>query len=311
MFSQLALFHDGFDSSSRITDKDRFDFRRHLTETAVGQCVARRALTTLRPAGNSCEGQKRELVMKTRRQLSFKLPELLLLFFEMSLGTTGVLMLIAAVRGNPAGMDLPAHAMIRLLPVVMCVGFAAWLVFRLKCLGQAQSRRWGQVGAVCLTFVALGFGGAVGRLGMVTMSAPFRGAFDQLLADPVTREAAETSYFSFLWIGLVFGITFFLRVGTRRFQTKSSSEALHAQLDEIGRSVVSDWSEQLVTRIDRLLTEGKRHEAVRIYGQETGCDLDEASLTIADWDAHRLRLQIDLLRASLISNDAQSNVQPA
>jgi len=218
-------------------------------------------------------------------------------------------MLIAALRGNPAGMDLPAHAMIRLLPVILCVGFAAWLVFRLKCLGQASNRRWGQIGAVCLTFVALGFGSAVGRLGMVTMSAPFRDAFDQLLADPIARKAAETSSFSFLWIGLVFGITFFLRVGTRRFQTKSSPDALHAQLDEIGRSVVSDWPERLVARIDRLLDEGRRHDAIRIYQQESGCDFDEASLTIADWDAHRLRLQIDLLRHSLIGGEPQSSPQ--
>lgn len=249
--------------------------------------------------------------MKSPGQCSFKLPELLLLVLEPSLGTTGVLMLVAALKGNPSGMDLPAHVLMRLLPVVMCVGFAAWLVFRLKCLGQAENRRWGQVGAVCLTLVALGFGSAVGRLGMVTMSAPFRDTFDQLLADPVTRDAAQTSYFSFLWIGLVFGITFFLRVGTRRFQTKSSPEALHAQLDEIGRNVVRDWSAGLVTRIDRLLTDGKRHEAIQVYEQETGCSLDEASLTIADWDAHRLRLQIDLLQQSLAGSETPRSVQPA
>ena len=249
--------------------------------------------------------------MKTPGQSSFKLPELLLLVLELSLGTTGVLMLVAATKGNAAGMDLPAHLLMRLLPVILCVGFAAWLVFRLRCLGQAQSRLWGKVGAVCLTFVALGFGSAVGRLSMVTMSATYRDFFDQLMADPVTREAAQMSYFSFLWIGLVFGLTFFLRVGTRQFQTKSSPDALHSQLDEIGRSVVGNWSEQLVARIDSLLGEGKRHAAIRVYEQESGCSFDEASLTIADWDTHRLRLQIDLLRDSLLNSAASSSPQPA
>ncbi len=247
--------------------------------------------------------------MKSPGQFSFKLPELLLLVLEMTLGASGVLMLIAAMKGNAAGMDLPAHALMRLLPVMLCVGFAAWLVFRLRCLGLAQSRHCGQVGAVCLTFVAVGFGSAVGRLGMVTMSAPFRDFLDQLLADPVTREAAEMSYFSFLWIGLVFGILFFLRVGTRQFEAATSHEALHADLNAIGQHVVANWSEHLVARIDQLVLDGKRQTAIRLYEQETGCDFNEASLTIADWDAHRLRLQIDLLRDSLIGNEPSRSPQ--
>lgn len=249
--------------------------------------------------------------MKTPRQFSFKLPELMMLVFELILGASGVLMLLAAVRGNTAGMDIPAQALMRLFPVLLCVSFAAWLVFRLRCLGQAQNRDWGQVGAVCLTFVALGFGTAVGRLGMVTMTAPFRSSLDRLLADPLTREAGMTSYFSFLWIGLVFGITFFLRVGTRRFQVETSQEALHAQLNEIGQRVVGDWSEQLVARIDQLVAQGKRREAIQLYEQEARCNFNEASLTIADWDAHRLRLQIDLLRDSLAQGESLVTAQTA
>lgn len=234
----------------------------------------------------------------------------MLLIFELNLGAAGILMLVAAARGSTAGMDLPAQALMRLFPALLCVGFAAWLVFRLRCLGLAKSRLWGQIGAICLTFVALGFGTAVGRLGMVTMTATFREHFDRLLADPVTREAGLTSHLSFLWIGLVFGLTFFLRVGTRRFQTESSRDALHEQLNEIGQRVMGNWSEQLVARIDELVAAGKRRNAVQLYEQETGCTFNEASLTIADWEDHRLRLQIDLLRDSL-TDDGSRDTRPA
>lgn len=249
--------------------------------------------------------------MKSPGQFSFKLPELLTLVFELILGASGVLMLVAAINGNPAGMDIPAQALMRLLPVLLCVSFAGWLVFRLRCLGQSESRFWGQFGAVCLTLVALGFGSAVGRLGMVTMTAQFREHFAQLLADPLTREAGTMSYFSFLWIGLVFGITFMLRVGTRRFQAEANSDALHAGLDRIGRRVIGNWSEMPVTRIDHLLDCGQRREAVDLYQKETGCSFNEASLTIADWDAHRLRLQIDLLQQSLTGTSSEQRLPEA
>ncbi|MHC4880102.1 MAG: hypothetical protein ACYTGL_26935 [Planctomycetota bacterium] len=249
--------------------------------------------------------------MKSPGQFSFKLPELLILVFELNLGAAGLLMLVAAVRGNPSGIDIPAQALMRIFPALLCVGFAAWLVFRLRCLGQATSRRWGQLGAVCLTFVALGFGTAVGRLGIVTMTTQFRSHLDLLLSDPMTHEAGLTSHLSFLWIGLVFGLTFFLRVGTRRFQTQTSRDALHMQLNEIGQHVLGNWSEQLVARIDSLVADGRRHDAIQLYQHETKCSLNEASITIADWEDHRLRLQIDVLRETLTTENGRSPITTA
>lgn len=237
--------------------------------------------------------------MKNKRRFSFSAAELFVLVFELNIGAAGLLMIASVFRGNSQGLMLPAQAMSGMLPAVMCVGFACWLVYRLRCVGYAKSRAWGLLAASCLSIVAVGFGAAVGKLNVVYLLADYGAFIDATMSAPVTREAGQTSLLAFVSIGLVFSAAFVFGVGKRRGHQSGNRDALHAQLCELGETVVTDWSEQLVSRMDALVGERRNSEAIRIYREETGCSLDEATCLVADWPEQRLRLDIELLRAGV------------
>ena len=238
-------------------------------------------------------------VMKNRFRLSFRINELFVLLFELLVGSAGLMMIVSALRGNATGLDLPALALSGLLPGILVVGYSSWLVYRLRCVGRARSRFWGLVGAACLGVTAIGFGAAVGKLSLVFMSPYYSHTVEAIVSDPLQREAGLSTLLAFMGIGFVFGVTFVMRAGKRVWQDGGSSESLHRQVSAIGETVVSDWREQLVSQIDVLVEAGRSQEAIRLYVQRTGCSLDEASCTIADWSAQRLRLELEVLGREL------------
>lgn len=235
--------------------------------------------------------------MKKKFRLTFSLHEILLLILEVNLGFAGLVMIAAALTGQPDQLYAPARALFGMLPAMSCVGFAAWLVYRLRCIRRAGHRAAGLTGALCLGIVALSFGAAVGKLTMVCVTDGFRDAFEFAISSPLQQQAGMTSLLAFTGIGMVFGVTFICEVGRMDRRLTVSNETLHAQIDELGRHVFTDWSEQLVARIDRLVGRGDSAAAARLFSTETGADSTESVRVIADWPEQRLRLQLDLLRS--------------
>ena len=237
--------------------------------------------------------------MKPRFQLSFRINELFVLLFELLVGSAGLMMLFGAVRGNANGIDLPALAVSGMLPAILVVGFSSWLVYHLRCIGRAKSRVCGLVGAAFLGVTAIGFGAAVGKLSLVFMSPFFSRTVEAIITDPVHRRAGLPTLLAFMSIGFVFGVTFILRCGRRVWHEGGTSESLHHQVAAIGEHVVPDWSEQLVSRVNVLVESRNTREAIQLYCDATGCSFEEASCTIADWPAQRLRLELQILSDQL------------
>jgi hypothetical protein len=204
-------------------------------------------------------------------------------------------MITASLSGESSQLYVSARAMTGMLPALFCVGFASWLVYRLRCVRKARNRAAGLVGAMCLGIVALSFGAAVGKLSMVCMTDGFREAVNYSIDSPLQKQAGLMSFLSFIGIGLVFGATFVLRAGKGDDVQGLVDESLHEQIGEIGQRYVGDWSEQLVSRMDALITDGDLVAAIGIYRNETSCTAEEASRVVDDWPEQRLRLQLELL----------------
>lgn len=249
--------------------------------------------------------------MKNRLRLTFRLNEILLLILEINLGIAGLVMIAASMSGQSSELYASARTLVSMLPAMMCVGFAAWVVYRLRCIRQAQNRVAGLVGAMCLSVVALSFGAAVGKLSMVCMTDGFRETVEFSISSPLQKQAGLNSFLAFIGIGLVFGATFVLRAGKGEYTPTVSNETLHAQIDEIGQRVFRNWSEQLVSRIDALVADGDSAAAIKLYCQESGCANEEASRVIDDWPEQRLRLQLELLTRQLPSPTDSVSTQPA
>jgi hypothetical protein len=237
--------------------------------------------------------------MKKKLKLTFGLNEILLLVLEINLGFAGLAMIAAAFSGQSSQLYAPARTMIGMLPALFCVGFASWLVYRLRCVRLAKNRAAGLAGATCLGIVALSFGAAVGKLSMVCMTDGFRDAVNYSINSPLQKEAGLMSFLAFIGIGLVFGATFVLRVGKSEDITPVSKESLRDQINELGQRVVGDWSEQLVCRMDALVADGDVLAAIGIYRRETSCTAEEASRIVDDWPEQRLRLQLEFLTKRL------------
>ena len=238
-------------------------------------------------------------IMKKKLRLTFTLNEILLLGLEINLGFAGLVMITAALTGQSHQLYAPARTMTGMLPALFCVGFASWLVYRLRCVRQAKNRVAGLAGAMCLGIVALSFGAAVGKLSMVCMTEGFREAVNFSINSPLQKQAGLMSFLAFIGIGLVFGATFVLRAGKGGDVENVSSETLHEQIGEIGQRFVGDWSEQLVSRMDSFMTAGNALAAIGVYRHETGCTAEEASRVVDDWPEQRLRLQLELLTSRL------------
>lgn len=237
--------------------------------------------------------------MKPKFKLTFRLTEIMLLIFELNLGLAGLAMVHSALFGPASRLYLPAHVLAGLMPAIMTVGFAGWLVYRYRCISQARHRGWGLLGATCLGFVALGFGAAIGKLNVVFFSEIHEAALNQAIADPVIKRAGLMSLLTFLGIGFVFGVTFIMRAARGPWTQETSMEDLHARINAIGAKVVKDWQEQLVPRIDQLLADDEVHKAQRVYREATGCSVDDASSVIGDWPEQRLRLELETLSSAL------------
>ena len=241
----------------------------------------------------------RVTIMKKKLRLTFGLNEILLLVLEINLGFAGLVMIAASLSGQSSQLYAPARTMTGMLPALFCVGFASWLVYRLRCIRRAENRAAGLAGALCLGVVALSFGAAVGKLSMVCMTDGFREAVNYSINSPLQKQAGLMSFLAFIGIGLVFGATFVLRAGKGDDIKGVSNESLHEQIGEIGQRVVRNWSEQLVSRMDALIANGDLVAAIGIFRQETSCTADEASRVVDDWPEQRLRLQLELLTTQL------------
>lgn len=241
----------------------------------------------------------RVTIMKKKLRLTFGLNEILLLVLEINLGFAGLVMIAASLSGQSSQLYAPARTMTGMLPALFCVGFASWLVYRLRCIRRAENRAAGLAGALCLGVVALSFGAAVGKLSMVCMTDGFREAVNYSINSPLQKQAGLMSFLAFIGIGLVFGATFVLRAGKGDDIKGVSNESLHEQIGEIGQRVVRNWSEQLVSRMDALIANGDLVAAIGIFRQETSCTADEASRVVDDWPEQRLHLQLELLKTQL------------
>ncbi len=242
--------------------------------------------------------------LKEKLPLKFKLSELLVLVFELNLFAAGLMMVYAAVTGSSQALYIPAEALAGMLPALMTVGFSIWLVYRLRCIRQAESRRWALAGAWCLGIVALSFGAAVGKLNMLQMSEPLQTALASAIQDPILKRAGLSSLLAFMSIGFIFGVTFVYKAAKGPFVAKDTSEKLHTQLTQLSQQIVGDWSETLVARIDAFLEAGQIDQAIDLYQQKTAASEDAASIVIADWPEQRLMLQVELLNSAMAENAA-------
>jgi hypothetical protein len=241
--------------------------------------------------------------------LKFKLTELALLIFELNLFAAGLVMIYAALWGSSSVLYIPAQVLIAMMPAAMSVGFAFWLVYRLRCLRQAENRRWALAGATCLGIVALSFGAAVGKLNMVHMSEPFQLAVSSAIHNPLLKHAGLSSLLAFMSIGFVFSLTFIFKAAKEPFAAKDTTEQLNAQLGQLSERIVQGWSDSLVAKVDGFLNDGQIDKAVDFYLKETGCSKDEASIIIADWPEQRLVLQVEQLNRSLTDEAGQAGEQ--
>lgn len=232
-------------------------------------------------------------------RLPFRLGEILLLVFELNMAAAGLLMLSSAMGLTRGWLYRPAEALAGMLPAVLTVGFAAWLVHRLRCVSQARDRAWGLVAAVCLGVVAISFGAGAGKLAIVCLTDAHYQATRGVIHDPLIKYASLTGLTSFSLIGLVFAVTFVLRAGRATWRAEQTRELLHERLNRLGEHVVDNWEQQLVPRIDSLLKREAIEDAIRLYRAEFDCSRDEASDVIADWPEQRLRLELEVLSQNL------------
>jgi len=242
--------------------------------------------------------------MMKKFRLRFQLGEILLLVFELNMAAAGLLMVSSAAGVTNGWLYRPAEALAGMLPAFLVVGFAAWLVYRMRCVGQAQNRRWGLVAAVCLGLVAISFGAGVGKLAMVCLTTAHHQTVRDVIHDPLTRHATFGGLTTFTMIGSVFAVMFILRAGQATWRVKQSREFLHERLSRLGEQVVENWEQRLVPRIDHLLAQDATAQAIQLYRSEFQCSLDEATDVIADWDAQRLCLELQLLSDNLQTPDA-------
>jgi hypothetical protein len=237
--------------------------------------------------------------MKKKFRLRFQLSEILLLVFELNMAAAGLLMVSSAMGLTNGWLYRPAEALAGMLPAFLVVGFAAWVVYRLRCVGQAQDKGWGLIAAVCLGLVAISFGAGVGKLAMVCMTTAHHQVIRNVIHDPLMQHATFSGVTAFLMIGGVFAVTFILRAGRATWRGKRSQHFLHERLSRLGEQVVDNWEQQLVPRIDRLLEQDATGQAIRLYQSERQCSRDEAVDVIGDWAEQRLRLELELLSDNL------------
>lgn len=237
--------------------------------------------------------------MRPKFRLTIRLPEIMLMIFELTLGLAGLVMVSAALWGPADRLYLPAKVLAGMVPLILTVGFAAWLVYRYRCLSRARHKLWARCGAFCLGFVAMGFGAAVGKLNIVLFSDAYESAVALAINDPVLKRDGLTSLLAFLGIGFVFSVTFLLKAARGPWDQHDTIQELHVRIDELGRRMVGGWNEQLVARIDRLLVDGKTNDAVTAYRATMGCSQEEAVCVIGDWPENRLRLEVECLTSTL------------
>lgn len=241
--------------------------------------------------------------------LKFKLSELALLIFELNLFAAGLVMIHAALWGSSSALYIPSRVFIAMMPAAMSVGFAFWLVYRLRCLRQAENRRWALAGATCLGIVSLSFGAAVGKLNVIHMSEPFQLAVASAIENPLLKQAGLSSLLAFMAIGLIFSVTFIVKAAKGPFALQDTTEQLSAQLSRLSEKIVHGWSDSLVAKIDSFLKVGEVDKAIDFYLEKTGCSEDEASIIVADWPEQRLVLQIEQLNRSLTDEEGPAETQ--
>jgi len=229
----------------------------------------------------------------------FHLNEMLLLVFELYLFVAGIVMVISVIIGSSTGLYFPADALTVMLPGVMTVGFATWLVYRLRCLRQARARGWALVGSLCLSLVAISFGAAVGKLSMIHMSAGFHESITEMIHDPLLKRASLASQMAFLSVGTIFGLLFIARAAKGPFLPQDRSRELHEQLCQLSQKVVRNWPESVVAKVDALLECGEVDQAIQYYRKKTRCTEDASAIVIADWFEQRLVLQVEQLNRSM------------
>lgn len=247
--------------------------------------------------------------MKQKFRLQFRLGDILLLVFELNMAAAGLLMLSSAMGLTTGWLYRPAEALAGMLPAIVTVGFAAWLVHRLRCVSEAPDRRWGLVAAVCLGIVAISFGAGAGKLAILCLTDAHQQVVRQLIHDPLTKYASLSGLTAFSLIGLVFAATFVLRAGKVTWRANQSRELLHERLSRLGEHVVENWAQQLVPRIDARLEQGAIEDAIRLYQAEFQCSRDEASDVIADWPEQRLRLELEVLSQNLQATGGAASVE--
>lgn len=238
--------------------------------------------------------------------LNFRFTEILLLVFELNLFVSGVLMIAAGLGLTWFNLYLPAEWLAGSLPAVMTVGFAFWLVYRLRSLREARSRGWALAGATCLAIVAMSFGAAIGKLNMIFATDTFESFVNASIHDPAFKRAGLMSMLTFTSIGFIFGITFIRRAAKGPWNVGEASNHVRDQLSRLSEQFVENWDEQLVSSIDEFLSRGQTQQAVELFQTELGVSQEEAAITISDWPEHRLRMQVDLLCATLEVGTSES-----
>ncbi len=251
----------------------------------------------------TCGHSQPVFAMKKKLRICFQPGEMLLLVFELNMAAAGLLMVSSAMGLTNGWLYRPAEALAGMLPAILVVGFAAWVVYRLRCVAQAQDRGWGLVAAVCLGLVAISFGAGVGKLALVCLTSAHHQVIRSVIHDPLTQRATYSGVTAFLMIGAVFAVTFILRAGRATWRVKRSQNCLHERLSRLGEQVVENWEQRLVPRIDRLLEQDATTQAIRLYQSEFQCSLDEAVDVIGDWAEQRLRLELELLSDNLQASD--------
>ncbi|MFP6763760.1 MAG: hypothetical protein VB858_09080 [Planctomycetaceae bacterium] len=240
-----------------------------------------------------------------RLSLKFQLNEMLLLVFELYLFVAGIVMVVSAITGSTAGLHFPADSLTVMLPGVMTVGFATWLVYRLRCLRQARARGWAMAGALCLSLVAISFGAAVGKLNMIHMSAWFQESITEMIHDPLLKRASLASHLAFLSVGTIFGLLFIAKAAKGPFTPQDRSQELHNQLSQLSQKIVRNWSESLVAKVDAFLECGEVDQAIEYYRKKTRCTEDTSAIVIADWLEQRLVLQVEQLNRTIVKDSEQ------
>ena len=179
----------------------------------------------------------------------------------------------------------------------MTVGFALWLVYRLRVLREARSRAW--AGAMCLAIVAMSFGAAIGKLNMIFSTVAFDSFIDAAISDQSFKRAGLVGMLTFTAIGFVVGLTFIRQAARGPFSTAESAAHVRDQLTRLSERVIHNWDEQLVSRVDALLERNECQKAVALFQAESKVSHEDAENAISDWPEYRLCLQVDLLCETL------------